>query len=128
MYDVPDFHLVDNPLDRYSIGDRTAGLDIGVNGSVTIYLQYDSPGSEKESNWLPAPTGKFRPILRAYQPVKRSSPTSTSPLWLAGRADRRRSSVVVTRNAATRGRGGVPDRPSVRQSCTLPWHLAPRFL
>jgi hypothetical protein len=68
MYDEPDYYLVANPIERYSIGDRTAGLVYGEDGSVTIYMQHDSPGAEKESNWLPAPSGKFRPILRAYQP------------------------------------------------------------
>jgi hypothetical protein len=68
MYDVPDFYLVANPVDRYSIGDRTPGLQAGRDGSVTIYLQRDSPGSGKEANWLPTPAGAFRPILRMYQP------------------------------------------------------------
>jgi hypothetical protein len=68
MYDVPDFHLVTNPIDRYSIGDRTPGLQMGSDGSVTIYLQPDSPGPGKEANWLPTPAGAFRPIMRMYQP------------------------------------------------------------
>jgi hypothetical protein len=59
---------VANPVDRYSIGDRTPGLVYAVDGSVTIYMQHDSPGVERESNWLPAPEGRFRPVLRAYQP------------------------------------------------------------
>jgi hypothetical protein len=68
MYDEPDYYLVANPLDRYSIGDRTPGLRTSDDGSVTIYMQHDSPGPDKEPNWLPAPAGPFRPILRAYQP------------------------------------------------------------
>jgi hypothetical protein len=68
MYDVPDFHLVANPIDRYSIGDRTPGLTTAEDGSITIYLQNTSPGPARESNWLPTPTGAFRPILRMYQP------------------------------------------------------------
>ena len=69
MYDVPDFYLVANPIDRYSIGDRTPGLLVGDDGSVTVYLQATSPGPEHESNWLPTPAnGAFRPILRMYQP------------------------------------------------------------
>jgi hypothetical protein len=68
MYDEPEYYLVANPIDRYSIGDRTPGLEYGDDGSVTIYLQRESPGADKESNWLPAPPGKFRPLLRAYQP------------------------------------------------------------
>jgi hypothetical protein len=68
MYDVPDFYLVANPIDRYSIGDRTPRLQTGRDGSVTIYLQSDSPGPSKETNWLPTPAGAFRPIMRMYQP------------------------------------------------------------
>lgn len=68
MYDEPHYYLVDNPIDRYSIGDRTPDLYYGDDGSVTIYMQRDSPGPEKESNWLPTPEGRFRPVMRAYQP------------------------------------------------------------
>lgn len=70
MYDVPDFYLVANPINRYSIGDRTPGLKTAEDGSVTIYLQKDSPGPDKESNWLPTPPGVFRPAMRMYQPRK----------------------------------------------------------
>lgn len=69
MYDVPEFYLVANPINRYSIGDRTSGLKSGADGSLTIYLQKESPGPDKEANWLPTPqTGTFRPVLRLYQP------------------------------------------------------------
>jgi hypothetical protein len=68
MYNVPKFLLVANPINRYSIGDRTPGLQIAPDGSLTIYLQHDSPGADKEANWLPTPEGDFRPIMRMYQP------------------------------------------------------------
>jgi hypothetical protein len=68
MYDEPDYYLVDNPINRYSIGDRTPGLQTAADGSVTIYMQRSSPGEGKESNWLPAPAGRFRPVLRCYVP------------------------------------------------------------
>jgi hypothetical protein len=68
MYDVPKFLLVTNPIDRYSIGDRTPGLEVAGDGSLTIYLQHESPGPDKESNWLPATAGDFRPVMRMYQP------------------------------------------------------------
>ena len=69
MYDAHEFYLVDNPIDRYSIGDRTPGLQYGADGSLTLYLQKDHPGPDKESNWLPTPqAGNFRPIMRMYQP------------------------------------------------------------
>ncbi len=56
------------PLNRYSIGDRTPGLKYGADGSLDIYIQHESPGPDKESNWLPTPAGRFRPILREYSP------------------------------------------------------------
>jgi hypothetical protein len=66
MYDLPDFYLVANPIDRYSIGDRTPGLSRGSDGSITITIQSDEPADI--SNWLPAPAAPFRPIMRLYQP------------------------------------------------------------
>jgi hypothetical protein len=68
MYDIPKFYLVANPIQRYSIGDRTPGLKYDPDGSLDIYIQHESPGPDIESNWLPAPEGDFRPILRMYQP------------------------------------------------------------
>jgi hypothetical protein len=68
MYNIPKFYLVANPIQRYSIGDRTPGLRYNPDGSLDIYMQHESPGPDKEANWLPAPEGDFRPILRMYQP------------------------------------------------------------
>lgn len=69
MYDTPDFYLVDNPIDRYSIGDRTPGLHTAPDGSLTIVLQHDEPSDPaRRANWLPTPTGAFRPLLRVYEP------------------------------------------------------------
>jgi hypothetical protein len=68
MYDTPDYYLVANPIDRYSIGDRTPGLVYADDGSVTISLQAEPPEGDYAANWLPAPAGDFRPILRMYQP------------------------------------------------------------
>jgi hypothetical protein len=68
MYDVPGFLFVDNPLGRYSIGDRSEGLRTNPDGSLDIYLQRDQPEPADVPNWLPAPAGEFRPILRLYDP------------------------------------------------------------
>lgn len=69
MYDVPNYYLVDNPIDRYSIGDRTPGLITGADGSVTVTLSQEAPDDAADAaNWLPAPSGPFRPILRVYMP------------------------------------------------------------
>jgi hypothetical protein len=63
----PDFFLVRNPLNRYSIGDRTAGVVRNDDGSLDIHIQHDAPETAT-SNWLPAPSGNFQLILRTYQP------------------------------------------------------------
>ncbi|MFX1262384.1 MAG: DUF1254 domain-containing protein [Promethearchaeota archaeon] len=68
MYQPPKFYLVANPINRYSIGDRTPGLKYNDDGSLDIYFQHESPGAEKESNWLPASEGPFRVTMRIYQP------------------------------------------------------------
>lgn len=70
MYKLPERWLVDNPIDRYSIGSATPGLKTAADGSITLYFQAKSPGKDKESNWLPAPEGPFWPILRTYGPSK----------------------------------------------------------
>jgi hypothetical protein len=66
MYDLPGFYLVANPINRYSIGDRTPGLRHDPDGSLTIVIQHDQPADT--SNWLPTPAAPFRPLLRLYQP------------------------------------------------------------
>jgi hypothetical protein len=69
MYDLPDFYLVANPIDRYSIGDRTPGIVTGDDGSLTIVMQHDEPSDAVDrANWLPAPAAPFRPLLRMYEP------------------------------------------------------------
>lgn len=66
MYRKSDCMLVDNPIGRYSIGDRTAGLARGEDGSLCIRLQCHDPGTGL--NWLPAPAEPFYLVLRLYQP------------------------------------------------------------
>ncbi|WP_120493865.1 DUF1254 domain-containing protein [Microbacterium phyllosphaerae] len=69
MYSMPDFYLVDNPIGRYSIGDRTAGVVYDNDGGLTITISHDRPDDATAfANWLPAPEGDFRPILRMYEP------------------------------------------------------------
>lgn len=71
MYSVPDRFLVANPINRYSIGNRTSGLNADQDGGLTIYVQAQSPGADKESNWLPAPSGPFFAVMRMYGPDER---------------------------------------------------------
>ncbi|MEU3144003.1 DUF1254 domain-containing protein [Streptomyces sp. NPDC006999] len=69
MYDLPDYYLVANPIDRYSVGDRTPGLHYERDGSLTLHLEPDRPADPAAAaNWLPTPPGPFRPVLRMYQP------------------------------------------------------------
>lgn len=68
LYDFANNYTVPNPINRYSLGSDDKTLKLDFDGSLTIYLQKDSPGGEKESNWLPAPAGPYYLILRAYAP------------------------------------------------------------
>ena len=71
MYEaMPDgrYFLVNNPVRRYAIGDRTAGLAVNGDGSFDILIQRDAPAGALASNWLPAPDGPLRLALRAYLP------------------------------------------------------------
>jgi hypothetical protein len=63
------FFLTPNPIHRYAIGDRTAGLKIGADGSLTIWISRTDPGGDRTANWLPAPAkGPYALFLRLYLP------------------------------------------------------------
>ena len=64
---TPTISSSHNPLNRYSISARQ-NLKTNADGSVDLYIQNQSPGADKESNWLPAPAGKFILMLRMYWP------------------------------------------------------------
>jgi hypothetical protein len=64
-YPLPDVHLVSAP---------------NVDGSLTFHFQNESPGKDKEANWLPAPKGDFLPMLRMYWP-KDTSPSIVNGSW-----------------------------------------------
>ncbi len=71
MYDPQSdgrYFLVENPINRYSIGDRTPGLVREPDGSVLISIQHEPPAGRLAPNWLPAPKGPMRLALRAYLP------------------------------------------------------------
>jgi hypothetical protein len=78
MYDGQYF-FVENPLNRYSISARE-DLKKNDDGSVDLYIQHDSPGADKESNWLPAPPDKFILMLRTYWP-KETPPSIIDGSW-----------------------------------------------
>jgi hypothetical protein len=67
LYELPSRYLVNNSINRYSIGDRTTGLKYEPNGDLVIYIQHEAPKG-KESNWLPAPKGAFYYLIRIYGP------------------------------------------------------------
>ena len=69
MYDGRTQLLIENPLDRYILNSPMRDqFIIGEDGSLTFYIQKDSPGVELESNWLPAPDGPFYMVMRLYGP------------------------------------------------------------
>ncbi|WP_043612840.1 DUF1254 domain-containing protein [Ensifer sp. ZNC0028] len=78
MYDAGYF-FVDNPLNRYSISARQ-DLKANPDGSIDLFIQHESPGADKESNWLPAPKGKFILMMRLYWPNE-SNPSIIDGSW-----------------------------------------------
>lgn len=74
MYDQ-GFFFVPNPINRYTVSSRNK-FKVNPDGSIDIYVQNESPGKDKESNWLPAPKGEFVLMMRLYWP----SPTPPSIL------------------------------------------------
>ena len=77
MYGKDGFQ-VPNPINRFAIGDRDK-LTFNPDGSLDIYVQADSPGKDKEANWLPAPKGEFQPTMRIYSPRPEVLDGSWSP-------------------------------------------------
>jgi hypothetical protein len=69
MYDGKTQLLVGNPIDRYLVNSpMLPKLAKNPDGSVSLYVQKDSPGKGKESNWLPAPDGPPYIVMRLYWP------------------------------------------------------------
>jgi hypothetical protein len=71
MYDLPQSLLVANPINRYLINSpMLPHMKKDADGGVTLYIQNESPGKDKESNWLPAPKGPFATYMRLYWPAQ----------------------------------------------------------
>ena len=69
MYDGKTQLLIENPLDRYLINSpMLPNMKTNEDGSLTIYIQKDTPGPDKEANWLPAPNGPIYLVMRLYWP------------------------------------------------------------
>lgn len=76
MYNLPEQLLVKNPINRYLINSpMLPNLKVDADGGLTIYIQTDSPGKDKEANWLPAPR-KVRSCSRC-DIISPSPPCST---------------------------------------------------
>ncbi len=80
MYNLPESLLVANPQNRYLLNSTMLPqFARDADGGVTFYLQHESPGKDKEANWLPAPKGPFWIVLRLYWPKEEA----TSGKWTA---------------------------------------------
>jgi hypothetical protein len=78
MYDGKSQLLVKNPINRYLLNSpMLPGMQKNADGSVTLYIQRDSPGADKESNWLPAPNDLIYLVMRLYWP--KTTPPSILP-------------------------------------------------
>lgn len=79
MYDGKTQLLIKNPLNRYLINSpMLPQMQKNSDGSLTLYVQKDSPGADKESNWLPAPDGPIYLVMRLYWP-KTEAPSILPP-------------------------------------------------
>ena len=85
MYDENMF-FVANPINRYSMSVRTNPV-YDADGALTIYIQNESPGKDKEANWLPAPKGKFHLMLRLYWPDE-NQPSIIDGSWQVPRVEK----------------------------------------
>lgn len=80
LYELPSSLLYANPLDRYLINSSMLpDLKRDTDGGITLYVQHESPGQDREANWLPAPEGPFFAIMRLYWP----KPEAINGTWKA---------------------------------------------
>lgn len=73
------YFFVDNPLDKYTVSPRN-DLKYNADGSLDLYIQHESPGKDKEANWLPAPADKFVLMMRLYWPSEKD-PSILDGTW-----------------------------------------------
>jgi hypothetical protein len=78
MYDG-DYFFVKNPLNRYTVSSRSM-FKYNDDGSLDLIIQHENPGKDRESNWLPAPAGKFILMLRLYWP-RETAPSILDGSW-----------------------------------------------
>ena len=81
MYDGKSQLMIENPINRYLVNTAMASeMTENADGSVTIYIQKDSPGKDKEANWLPAPNDTAYVVMRLYWPKPASDALSVLPV------------------------------------------------
>jgi hypothetical protein len=78
--------FVPNALNKFTVSPRD-NLKANPDGSITLYFQHESPGADKEANWLPAPTGEFIPMLRMYWPQE-TAPSILDGTWTPPRVEK----------------------------------------
>jgi len=80
MYELPASLLVANPLNRYLLNSpMLSQFKRDADDELTFYIQNESPGADKESNWLPAPKGPFMCVMRLYWPQPEAIEGTWSP-------------------------------------------------
>ena len=93
MYDGKTQLLIENPINRYLINSpMLPGMKTNADGSLTLYIQKERPGPDKESNWLPAPDGPIYLVLRLYWPR-----TENPSILLAGEGTWKPPGLVQTK-------------------------------
>jgi hypothetical protein len=122
MYDGKSQFLIRNPINRYLINSPMLPvMKENADGSLTLYIQKDSPGQANEANWLPAPNGTIYLVMRLYWP--KDTPPSILPV---GEGTWKPPMVVASKSRARRG--AAADRPRQRLFQTRsPGSLAARL-
>lgn len=85
MYEMPASYLYPNPLDRYLLNSPMLPQFVrDEDGGLTFHVQHESPGAGREANWLPAPAGPFKLVMRLYGP----GPAAFDGTWHPPRLER----------------------------------------
>ncbi|HQR94934.1 MAG TPA: DUF1214 domain-containing protein, partial [Sediminibacterium sp.] len=85
MYELPSVMLYDNSINRYQMGPQIEEMQFNRDGSLDIYIQHSQPiEKNKQTNWLPAPAGKFVLSLRMYNPKSNMFQLDTHKVPLPG--------------------------------------------
>lgn len=85
MYELPSVILYDNSINRYQMGPQIEEMQFNKDGSLDIYIQHSQPiEKNKQTNWLPAPSGKFVLSLRMYNPKSNMLQLDTHKVPLPG--------------------------------------------